>query len=144
MGACKLAIPAFKAIVIDTVTALPTREDLGTRLTTGRQLYPTARTLSHAIPVLSGRLRAYGCTLIIVNQMRNRPGAMYGELDQPTGGRAIGYYAALRLKTTTVEYIQRDGAVEGQKILVDVRKCKYGSPGRRAVLRLMYEGGLTN
>lgn len=95
-----------------------------------------------ALPNLVGLLHGTGCTLILVNQMRNKHGVLYGRPNYPTGGKAIGYFAALRLETRQIEQIKAYGAVVGQIMAVDVLKCKYGPPGMRTAVRLIYGEGL--
>lgn len=143
--ACQKAIiGGFRAVVIDTVAALPTREELRVGIndkcvTQNDQ----AKIMSKCLPILNGLLHVTSCTLILVNQMRNKPGILCGRPDYSTGGKAVPYYAALRLETRRVGNISSGGTVAGQEMVVDVRKCKYAPPGRRAVIKLMYGAGLT-
>lgn len=135
---CRSAAGAFGTIVIDTLAALPTRADLSYRLdesclTDGG----SAKILSHALPVLVRILRRTGCTLILVNQMRNNPDIIYGRTEYPTGGRAIGYYAALRMEVYRTERNQA-----GQGVRIVVVKCKYSPPFRRVDVGLIYGRGL--
>ena len=135
---CRSAAVAFGTIVIDTLTALPTRADISCHLDECHLGdWGAAGILSHALPALIGTLRRTGCTLILVNQMRNRPHIIYGQLDYPTGGRAIGYYAAQRLEVHRTEQNH-----VGQGLVVFVRKNKYSPPGRRAEVGLIYGSGL--
>lgn len=93
--------------------------------------------------MLAGMLHHTGCTLILVNQMRNKPGVVSGRPNRPTGGRAIGYFAALRLETVLVQSISTGRQITGQSVLVRVHKCKYGPPGGQIGFELLYEEGLT-
>ena len=144
LEACQKAIiGGFRAVVIDTITALPTREDMGVSINSNFALRSEqAKVMSKCLPILNRLLYLTGCIMILVNQMREKPGGMYGRRDYPTGGRAISYYAALRLETHTVEYIYQASERVGRKMRVDVRKCKYAPPGRSAEIRLMYGEGL--
>lgn len=145
MDACwTAAIGGFSAVVIDTVAALPTREDLRVGINDRCPLRERqARIMAKALPVLAGLLHRTGCTLILVNQMRDKTGIVYGRPDHPTGGKAIGYYAALRLETRVREIIKSaPGETVGQVMLVDVLKCKYGPPGKQATARLVYGTGV--
>lgn len=150
LDACSLAAGsgAFGSIVIDTVAALPTNEDMQTSLNDGycgnreRQ----ARVMSKALPILATALHHSGCTLILVNQMRIKPGVLYGNPEHPTGGKAISYYAALRLCTGTVEPIKTNGWNPehiGKRIRVRVTKNKLAPPGKEAETRLIYGKGLS-
>lgn len=145
LGACQTAaIGGFSAVVIDTVTAFPTGEDVrvGINSKYGPPRNLQARVMSQCLPILTGLLHVAGCTLFLVNQLREMPGVMCGRPDRPTGGRAIGYYAALRLETRRISAIKTGEAIEGQEVAVDVVKCKHASPGKRAVVNLIYGEGL--
>lgn len=135
------AIGGFAAVVVDTVAALPTNEDLRVSINDSKCSLRDrqAQVMAKALPILVGLLHNTGCTLILVNQMRNKHGVFCGRSDYPTGGKAIGYFAALRLE---VRYIEQIRPFIGQVVAVDVRKCKYGSPGMRTAVRLIYGEGL--
>jgi len=148
MDACWMAVVGgFGSIVIDTVTALPTDADgrigINEKHCNPRDCERHARIMSKALPILAPRLHYTGCTLILVNQMRNRVGLVYGRPDYPTGGKAIGYYAALRLETHRIEAVKHnEDFIIGQKVLVKAIKCKHTVPGRRAEVRLIYGEGV--
>ena len=140
LEACQKAIiGGFRAVVIDTIAALPTREEsrigINDKCVTRND---QAKVMSKCLPILNGLLHVTGCTLILVNQMRNNPSVLFGRPDYSTGGKAVSYYAALRLETRRVGNISSGGIVTGQEMVVNVRKCKYAPPGRRAVIKLMY------
>lgn len=135
---CRSAAGAFGTIVIDTLSALPTRADLACRLDDCRLSDGgTAKILSHALPILMRTLQRTGCTLILVNQMRNDPRILVGRMAHPTGGRAIGYYAAQRLATYRTERNKY-----GQRVMIVAEKNKYAAPFRRAEVSLIYGRGL--
>ncbi len=147
LDACQIAIVGgFRAVVVDTVAALPTNEDTRVNLTEEwadcRSRQP--KVMSKALPILAGFLYHTGCTLIVVNQMRNMPGKFWGDPAYPTGGKAIGYYAALRVKTNRVEIIKDQNEVVGQKIRIETTKCKYAPPMKSAIVKLMYGRGIVD
>jgi len=146
IDACMTAVVGgFGSIVIDTVAAMPTNEDMRIGINNKRCSLTEyhARIMSRALPILAPLLHRTGCTLILVNQLRNIPGVMYGRPDRPAGGRAIGYYAALQLETFRLESVKyNDDFTIGQKVLVRVQKCKYGIPGKRAEIKLFYGQGI--
>lgn len=136
---------AFGSIVIDSVCALPTNEDMRDTINSkywAQNDRRQAKQLSRALPILSGVLHCAGCSLILVNQLRNRVSCLVGRPDHPTGGKAIAYYASLRLETHRVEIIKKADAIIGQKVLVNVEKCKYAPPGKRAAASLFYGEGV--
>lgn len=144
LDACRTAAAGgFAAIVLDTVAALPTNEDLMNSI---NNKYPLrerqAQVMAKALPILARLLHETRCSLILVDQMRNKHGVFYGRPDYPTGGKAIGYFAALRLETRRIQQISPAGEMIGQVMWVDVCKCKYGPPGMRADVNLIYGEGL--
>ena len=145
LSACQTAaIGGFSAVVIDTVTAFPTGEDIrvGINDKYGLPRNQQAKVMSKCLPILNGLLHVTGCTLFLVNQLREKPGIMYGRPDRPTGGRAIGYFAALRLETRRIETMESGKVVTGQKVAVDVVKCKQAAQGKRAIVTLTYGKGV--
>lgn len=145
LSACQTAaIGGFSAVVIDTVTAFPTGEDMrvGINDKYGLPRNQQAKVMSKCLPILNGLLHVTGCTLFLVNQLREKPGIMYGRPDRPTGGRAIGYFAALRLETRRIETMESGKVVTGQKVAVDVVKCKQAAQGKRAIVTLTYGKGV--
>ena len=145
LSACQTAaIGGFSAVVIDTVTAFPTGEDMrvGINDKYGLPRNQQAKVMSKCLPILNGLLHVTGCTLFLVNQLREKPGIMYGRPDRPTGGRAIGYFAALRLETRRIETMESGKVVTGQKVAVDVVKCKQAAQGKRAIVTLTYGKGI--
>lgn len=148
LGACRIAAAGFAAVVLDTVTAYPTKEDMRTSFRDGRfrPSNPTSRVMAHAVPVLLPLLYESGCTLIVVSQTRYKPGVIYGNPEYSTGGRATACFAALRLGIRAKERIRvrvayADEKTIGQKMCVTVAKCKYGPPWATASISLNYEGG---
>lgn len=145
LDACRTAaVGGFTAVVVDTVAALPTNEDLRESINGKFPLRERqAQVLAKALPIFVGLLHDTGCTLILVNQMRNKHGVFYGRPDYPTGGKAIGYFAALRLEARRIEQIKpARGEATGQVMRVDVLKCKYGPPGICAAVNLIYGEGV--
>lgn len=145
LDACQTAaIGGFSAVVIDTVTAFPTGEDMrvGINDKYGPPRNQQAKVMSKCLPILTGLLHVTGCTLFLVNQLREKPGFVYGRPDRPTGGRAIGYFAALRLETRRIETMASGNVAIGQKVAVDVVKCKQAAQGKRAIITLTYGKGI--
>lgn len=147
LEACRKAITGYGAIIIDTLTALPTRSQASMRLSDQEKFgaTPQSKVLAHALPVLLPILAANGCTLIIVNQMRDRAGFVCGRRDHPTGGRALHHYAAMRLELHTMNYIYAgtpQPKVIGQEIRVRVVANKCAAADRCAGINLYYGLGL--
>lgn len=146
LDACFTAVVGgFGSIVIDTVTALPTNENMRIGINDRKLMIGEnqAKIMSKALPILAPFLHKTGCTLILVNQMREKPSIMTQQRAHPTGGKAVGYYSALRLETHRYEDIKHADTATGQKILVKAEKCKYAAPGKRAAVSLIYGEGVS-
>ena len=118
LDACFTAIVGgFGSIVIDTVTALPTNENMRIGINDRKLMIGEnqAKIMSKALPILAPFLHKTGCTLILVNQMREKPSIMTRQRAHPTGGKAVGYYSALRLETHRYEDIKHADTATGQK-----------------------------
>lgn len=99
-GALKMieaAAKAFDMVVIDTLTALPTAHQAEASMD-NYSARPQSKVLSLCLPRLIRTLTRYGCTLVVVNQVREKTGLFYGNPEHGTGGRALRHYAAVRLE----------------------------------------------
>lgn len=134
----EIASPAFDAIVIDTLAALPSKAEAQLDMGDFYTESSAAAVLSRALPRLVPVLLKNRCTLILVNQLRKVPGIIYGRPTKSTGGRALRYYTALKLETTRIEWSRRGGEHIGQRNRVTVLKNKYGVPFGQAELFMMY------
>lgn len=144
LEACQMAaIGGFSTIVIDTVTSLPTRTDIQIGINS-KCIAPNtqAKVLSQCLPILNNLMRATGCTLILVSQLRNKPGILIGDPSLPTSGRAARHYAALRLRTKRLELLKDGRDTVGQKIRIKVEKSKYAPPDKAAEVNLIYGKGI--
>ena len=137
LEAVRVAAPAFDVIVIDTLAALPMMEDTVTDL---HMRKCPANLLSRALPVLTAELANSGCTLVVVNQLRDIPGVMYGNPEKTTGGRALKFYASVRLGIRRIEMLKEKSEIVGQRVRIRCVKNKVAPPFREAVLDLWYDG----
>lgn len=136
LGICETAAPAFGAVIIDTLTALPTR--LEVECSAREWIEPTqAKVLSRALPRLAGALLMGGCTLILVNQMRDITGVRCGAPERSTGGRALKYYAAVRVEMRRLEVSKK-----GQIARAAVIKNKCAPPFKAATIEIVYGEGM--
>lgn len=137
-SACMKAASAFSAIVIDSLTGLLPEYSLSGDITDRSD--STARIVSHSMPMLINAIDTYGCTLIIITQIRERLGIMFGNPEVAAGGRAIKHYATMRLEIRRCETLKQKGAITGFKSRVKVVKNKIAAPYKETEIDFLFGG----
>lgn len=146
LNAVKMAVSVFDAVIIDSLTALPTRDE--TESDMDGMPNKAAKIMSSALRCLLHELTKSGCILIFITQIREKIGVMFGSPEFEVGGRALKHYASVRLKLYRTETIKERGisahtaSVIGQKIRILVAKNKCGTPYRSADVELIYGRGM--
>jgi recombination protein RecA len=136
-----LASQIVSVVVIDSVAALVPRVE---RESTFSQPGPDdlARLLSAALRKLVGPLRASGVALILLNQLRSKVGALFGNPETTPGGRAIRYYSSLRLEVRKVSAVKDTSQIVGSRIAVHVVKSKVSAPQSPIELEIHHGRGI--